>query len=349
MKVGSEHFIAADNFHIQQVQQTRQLFLNDYNFGLLSPDSPMGLPYECSLVMENDHACLTSFSFSLILLDGTVIRADSSEIKEDEVSADAISLRFPLNNNQSEYVLIIRVIPDERITYGKINSEEVPLRRPFALQGFSFLIQPVKKVQEGWFGPDYLAIARFRLEKSVIEMDKEYIPPVTSLMAHEAMRTFWKKTYESILQVEAYLIAIANKHHAKMSDNLRETLFFMARNLLASISSMRFELKHHAPYHPPVFILVKLKELANTIWQTLEIRDKTGKDSFLLEVNKVLGLAKKDFTDLINNTITMEYHHYNINLFVEQANNFINTLVKVFGSLAEHDRVLRKTDLKIRS
>jgi len=349
MKLGSEHFIATDNFHIQQVHQTRQLFLNDYNFGLLPSHSPLGLPFTCSLVMENDQACLTSFSFSLIMPDGTIIRVDSKDFTEEKAGLDTLPLRFSLDTGHSEHVLIVKAMPYERISYGIINSEEVPLKRPYALQGFRFLIQPSKKIQEGWFGRDYMVIARFRLEKSVIEMDTEYIPPVTTMTAHEDMRTFWKNTYEGILQLEAYLITIANKHHAKMSDNLRETLFFMARNLLASISSLRFELKHHAPHQPPIFMLIKLKGLASIIWQTLEIRDKTGKDSFLLEVNRVLGLAKKDFVDLINKTINMEYHHYKINLFADQANYFLNTIVKVFGSLAEHDRVIRKTDLKIKS
>lgn len=349
MKVGSEHFIATDNFHIQQTQQTRQLFLNDYNFGLLPPENPLGLPFSCSLVMENNQAFLSSFSFSVITLDGSIIRADHEDFTSEEASTDALTLRFPAETSHSEHVLLVKVMPYERISYGKINSGEVPLIRPYALQGFSFFIQPVKKIQDGWFGRDYMVIARFRIENSVIDLDTEYIPPVTTMTAHEYTRSFWKASYESILQLEAYLITIANKYHAKMSDNLRETLFLMAKNLLTSISSLRFELKHHAPYQPPIFMLIKIKELASIIWQTLEIRDKTGKDSFLLEVNRVLGLAKKDFTDLINHTINMEYHHYNINLFVDKANNFINTVVRVFGSLAEHDRVLRKTDLKIKS
>lgn len=340
MKINKNHFISSDNFHIEQTHISRRVFLTENNFGILPSSDKNNYPFELKLILEADTIRITKFAFSLIFLDGTVISVSSDELAGNRVDSTGIKTKFKISEfTEKEFVLIVRGNPFNRIEYGEFESEDLPLRRPFSLPGFEFVLIPEKKAQSAFFGENFFILAKFSIQNADIIWDNEYIPPSTSLNSMPQLTSYHDFVYKTFLDMENRLLEAIRKYQSKVNDNFKETLGYVAGNLLQAISRMKFELKHMSLYQSPLNLLIYVKELANIIYQSLEIRSSIGKDRFLIEVNSITGIPKGEFELKLKEIMNLEYRHFSISESFGQAEIFLKLLMQIFNSMSEHDKV----------
>lgn len=348
MKINKSHFISSDNHHIQQSNLARRVFLNENNFGLL-PEGQQGFQPDYDIVFSNGQVTISRFALSLVMLDGSMLRINSDDINDINTDTSKINTRFKVDDDrEKEFAVIVTTRPYERISYGEYDTEDLPLKRPGALQGFNFVVEPVKQVQKAWFGNDFFVLARFSIEDGVAVSDKNYIPPSTSMLSHPRLKEIYHNVYNDILTLESALLKTASKYRTKKADNLNETLLYLSTNMLMNISRVKFEVKHKLLFEPPVNLVCLVKELANIFRNSIDIRSSAGKDGFLTEVNQILGIPKAKFIDKLNDVINLEYRHYDIQHIFVQLLAFLKDAKTIFKSFGDYDKTERITVIKVK-
>ena len=346
MKINKTHFISSDNFHLEQTHISRRIFINENNFGILPTSDKKMYPFEIKLILEADSILITKYAFSLVMIDGTVISVNSEELGGNCMDNSSIKVKFKLTDfNENELVLIVKSNPFIRVEYGKIESGA--LKRPFSLPGFEFNIESEKRSQAAYFGDNFFVIAKFRVLNSEIIMDHKFIPPATSMVSLPELARFHSDMYEKIGKLEGFLLKAIVKYQSKGAVNLKETLIFTSGNLLQCLSRLKFEIKHLSLFEPPLNLLIKVKEIANVLSHSLEIRSTIGKDAFLNEVNTINGMAKLEFISKLNEMILLEYHHYNTTESLNQAEIFIDSINRIFEMISGHDKDKKTFDIFI--
>lgn len=349
MRINRNHFIASDNYHIQQSNLSRHLYLNENSFGMLPVDAEHGLFPDFEVVMSNGQVIISRFALSLVMLNGSFFMMKSDEINDNVVDSFSLNLKFKIDpEHNREYAVMIRTRPYERIDFGAYDSEEAPLNRPKAIQGFAFSVEPVKQAQKAWIGKNFFVIAKFEIEDSLLRMDKDFIPPATCMLSHPALKDIQSSIYNDVLMLETFITKASSKYRTKRSNDMNETLLYIASNMLMCISRIKFELKHKTLYQPPVYLVCLIKELANIISQSLDVRSNVGKDSFLGEIIKILGMSKKDFNEQLNKLINLEYRHFDIRSAFDELAKFLDDMKALFGSLSEYDKARKNTILTIK-
>lgn len=349
MKINKSHFISSDNYHIQQSNISRQLFVNETSFGLLPVDAQRDAFPNLKLIVSNGQVTVSRFAFSLVMLNGSFFMLRSDEIDDNAIDPSDLKLSFKIDTDRkTEYALIIKTRPYERIGIGAFESEGMPLRRPLALEGFSLSLQTVKQTQKAWFGSDFFVISRFSIEDSILQMDEDYIPPSSTMLAHPLLKDIQSQLYNHIIDLETLVVTTLSKFKTKKSNDFNETLIYISSNLLISLSRIKIEIKHKTLYQPPVYLVCLIKELANIMYQSMSVRGNMGKDIFLEAMNKILSNSKEDFGDLLNDVVSKEYRHYDISGVFSGLMHFIKALLKIYDHLSETDKSRKKTILTIK-
>jgi len=349
MKIEKKHFLDSDHFHIEQQQITRGILISEHNFGLLPSRDKTHPFYEIKFVLEGDMLKLSAFKLAVILLNGSIISIDSDQFNSKSMDLDNIATKFQVDRNKDiEYYLILKGNALEHHYFGNFNSKDLPLRRAHLLPYFEFMLVPAKKVKDAFFANDFLILAKLSISNSEVVVDQDYIPPVTSLISHSLLLNYHKLVYQSIIQIENYLIEIARKYSNMPAESFRDTLVILSNNILNRLSRIKFEVKHTLLFEPPIETVIRIKEIANVVNHTLSMRTFIGKDRFLSEVNHTLGASKFEFEEMIKQMINLEYRHYNISDAVIETRSFLENMTRIFKSLSEIEKTKKARDIVIK-
>jgi len=352
MKLNKNHFILSDNFHISQQVFSRNLSLNENNFGILPSYDKSKFTYEIKLALDGDYILITKFKISAIMLNGMVLNADSDDIGSNNIDADSLKLKFRYSEyNEKNFVLILKTNSFKNIEYGKFESEDFQLKRAFLLPYFEFILVPFTKIKESFYSDDFFIILKFEVDGSQIRINDHYIPPVTSIISNKILTEFHNDLFNDLNSLEVFLLNLAKKHAKNKSDNYAETLVLISNNLINHISIIKYEVKHKLLFEPPIELVIRIKSLANIFSKTIEMRTSLGKDMFLNEVISIIGTSKHEFEELLKQVTNLDYRHFNIYDAVNTCANFIDTIMKIFRILSEGERKQtqgKQFDLKIK-
>ncbi|MHC1774110.1 MAG: hypothetical protein AB9834_01735 [Lentimicrobium sp.] len=349
MRIDKNHFADTDHFHIDHLNVTRSILLCDNNFGLLPSHDRTGVVNKIKLVLEGGAVRIDSYSVAALMFNGMLIMADSGDLNSLNIDIDAIQTNFDLSGSgEKDFYLLVKVNSFDGIGFGNYNSDDLTLRRPYLIAHFNFMMLPESKVKDSYFGDDFLILEKFSISNTAVVTDPDFIPPVTSMIAHELLVKYHKYVYDTINTIELCLIEIGRRYSNMNPESFRDTLIILSNNLLISIARIKTEIKHRLLYESPVELIMRIKELANILNHTLTIRTSIGKDRFLDEVNKILGVSKFEFEEMIKKTINLEYRHYNISDAVSVSKEFLDEITKVFQSLSEFEKSKKSADIFIK-
>lgn len=349
MKIDRSHFLDADFFHLEQQTLSRSLILHENNFGLLPYKDKKNPSNDVSLILEGDTIKIDSFRIAVLMLNGMLININSDELESKNFELNRVNTKFNYKEiGDKEFFLLFKTNSFEGFGYGSYDSEELPLRRPYLIPSFEFSLLPENQVKDSYFGDDFILHTKLKVENNEIVANKEYIPPVTSLLSSEILELYHQYVYKVFNLLELNLIEIARKYGNMKAESFRDTLLLLSQNLLNALSRIKFELKHKLLYEPPVNLIMKIKEIANILNYTLSIRTSLGKDKFLSEVNKILGLSKFDFEEMMKKVVNLEYRHYDIQHSVNETKYFLDHISTIFKSLSEYEKSKRSFDVTIK-
>lgn len=351
MKLNKNHFVHADNYHIGQLVFSRNMLLNENNFGMLPSYDKTKYANQIDLSLEGDFLHITKFRIAALMLNGMAINVDSNEMDAGSFDIQNLKLKFRYTEfNETSFVLILKTNAFKGLEYGNYDSEDFPLKRPFLIPFFEFILVPESEAKKAYFSNDFFVVMKFQVTGNQVLVDEKYIPPVTAVIADKQLTEFHLFVYNSLNSIENYLLDIAKKHVKNKTDNFSETLVLMSAALINHISAVKYELKHKLIYAPPIDLIIKIKSFANILHKTIEMRTSVGKDMFLNEVNRITGIPKHEFEELLKQITNLEYRHHNIIESVELAINLVEKMVNIFRTFSEGDQKqkTKQFDIKIK-
>jgi hypothetical protein len=351
MKLNRGHFIHFDNFHIEQHTLNRNLLLNENNFGVLPSMDKTKYSYEVKLSLDGDFLVITKFRIAALMLNGMYINVDTEDVRANNIDSDSLKLRFKYNEHtEKQFALVLKINSYKGIECGKFDSEDFPLKRPYLMPFFEFILSPINKLKESYFSDDFFIIAKFDIENNQLSLNNEYIPPVTSLISTKLLSEFHSQVLSTFNSIENHLLEISKKHSKNKGNNYSETLVLLSNSLIINLSSFKFEIKHNSLHEPPIELILKIKSFANVFSKILETRTSIGKDGFLNEVIRIIGTSKNEFEELVKQITNLEYRHHNISDSISLTRKFLSTILQVFKSLSEGEQKQKNKqfDLKIK-
>ncbi len=351
MKLNKWHFGHTDNFHIEQHVFNRNLLLNENNFGLLPESGKTGAANEIKISLDGDFINIIKFRVFALMLNGMYVKVNTDEVTANNIDVDSLRIKFKYTDyDDKTFALVLKTNSFRGIECGKFDSEEFPLKRPFLLPHFEFILMPLKKLKESYFSDDFFIFLKFKIDGNQLSIDENYIPPVTSLISHSKLVDFHSNVLTIYNSIENHLIEISKKHSKIKGNNFSDTVVLLSNSLIMHLSSVRFEIKHKLLYEPPLELIIRIKSLANTFSKILETRTSIGKDAFLNEVIRVLGTSKNEFEELLKQITNLEYHHYDINESLSVVGKFLISLNLVFKVLSEGEQKpnTKQIDIKIK-
>ncbi len=339
MKLNKDHFIASDNYHIAQDNIIRRIAIHENNFGLLPTVDNMSEVFEIEVRREANALKLVKYAFRALMLNGMLIDTNSSLFNSYNVDLGDVSFLFDLGGEPVEkYALIVRFDSLSGIPFGVINSANLPLSRPGIIPKHEFILEPHQNVKKSYFGENFFILAWLKIEKNDVYIDQEYIPPVTSIIANSQLTNFLQELKEQLRHIEIYNLEIAKKYNKLVSGSFNDTILFIVYNMMPAVSALKLSVANELLYEPPIKLITKVMGLANVFYHCLDVRSGVGKDKFLNEVNRVLGVSKKEFEAMLKRTINIKYKHYDIADAIALIKKFMENLFKLLQSLSESDK-----------
>lgn len=348
IKIDKEHFLDTDRFFMHQDMLSRSLILGENGYGLLPSVKESRPCLKLLLKNEGGKIRFTDYAFRVVMPGGMYADIDSAQFTELNCELEELSFEFdPGSRPESNYAVILRIDPSDGKAFGPMDSNSLPLYRPFLVPDFKLIIQALDKTKKALYGDDFLVLAHFAMDGPEIVMDQEYIPPSACLLAHEKLLKFYDTYYENIKLLEIFFLEIAKKYSRQKPGEFNDTLKSISSNMLMALAGVKVTSKHLLLYEPPIHLVSQIKHLANVFYYSLEIRTAIGKDKFLNEVVKILGTPKQSFENIIRQTVNLEYRHYDISASLEVLHEFMDLITRLFKSLSEYDKLKRNPDMII--
>lgn len=321
MIVESRHFAELENYIIRQDENLARLALNDTNYGLLPLKDPEN-DFKTELTIDGNKLVISQIKCLAVTRSGHLIDLFlpdfNDQVFDGENSFNVIDLS---EFSDGEFDLVVKINPYERVPFGEISSDEVPLRRPYVIPGYEFILNPRQgDISKSSFGDRHIAIKRFKLSAGKITT-VNFIPPCVSLRSNINLINLHEEFIQSAKRMEAKMIDFlfsSNAHLPVFKD--------MVSNLLNVLIMNESRIKSILLNSSPV-------ELFNIIF-TLAI---AGKKTPVLDDSHRYANMVSDVKHQFNNIDlnALKYDHTRIFDMFTLSNTILTTITNVLNIIEQ--------------
>ena len=345
MKINKKHFVELQDNLEDALRDTRNLVVNELNYGLLSTNLSRPFQYAISIDAHNE------LSVTIKFLKATTPGGGRIEITDftGDFSENIELKDFDFKENN--YYLLLNVDPYQRVPSGEQNMEEVPPRFPSALPRYFLTSVVESEVNQNNIGALQFPLAKFRTSVDNYEIFTDYIPPCLTVNSHPALITLFEN-YESFFkQLEFNTVQIIQKIRFRQrseEENLIATIIFEAsQKILAYVGEnitcnkwVNFSMK-------PAEVLGNIVSLARIVKNTFDSFSGDGKEMLFNYFSDWTEISSGDYERLFSDTINVKYKAYDILPAVNQATIFITRIEYLFNILTQLDYIGKKKDAGI--
>ncbi len=345
MKINKKHFIELqDNFE-DQIRDTRNLAVNELNYGLLA--TPLSRPFQYTVSIDAHN----ELSVSIKTLKAITPAGGRIEITDftGEFS-EKIELKN-LDTKENNYYLLLNIDPYTRIPAGEQNMEEVPPRFPHALPKYSLSSVIESEVNQNNIGALQFPIAKFKTTTENFEIVTSYIPPSLTLNSHPSLISLFE-TYDLFFkQLEFYVIQINRKIKFRTNnedENIIANMVFDVCDKALRFVELNITKNKWVNYNlKPIELLDNVVSLSRTIKNSFDYFSGDGKEMLFNYFSEWTDIKSGDYERLFTDTINVKFNAYDIEPVVEQVKDFMTKLDQLFSILNQLDYIGKKRDAGI--
>ena len=349
MNINKTHFIQQENAFVDGLNDSRAVFLNNKNFGLvpLSPGSEGAV--KTAIKVDNQHFLKVKvFCCRAVTQGGSRIEIlDEHQLPELELDITS-ELEQEAQGEGEDYFILLTVEPFHREPFGELNSEEDPPRYPFSRPGFRLNIISEKQMAPDGGHPHTFFAGKLKIGKAGPEIYEDYIPPCMEVKSHPLLIEFSQSVEKFFSQLELDLLSIIRKIREKKQDSsLPQSVLALSENLLQYISTHHLRLRWEIPDLPPLNLFLFIAGAARVIRNTIDSNTASNKEEMLNYFTNWSELKQGDFEKLLVYCINFDYKHYDILFSVEQFTEFIQILALLFDKLESLAYIGKKKETNI--
>jgi hypothetical protein len=349
MKINKDHFIDFEDSLMQQLMLVNSNFIHQNNFGLLPNPGDSDLPVKLSVSMDGQESVIVVVNkCNAVTLGGyqIIINKDINAFLEQ--SGHLVKSKFTINNEDSVWYIVLSVNPYSRIPIGYANPNEEPARKPFVVGKYQISLLSEHHINSKEVGLNSIILGKVIIEDNTSTLVEDFIPPCTSIQSHPDLQHTFVEVGAFFNAIELYCTQVIQKiHQKKQANDLAKMVLVLSTDVLAYLRGIISTYRINDKYASPVEMVIKLINLARTIKGSLDIYAGTGKEELLNYLTDWCDVNQGAFENVLNEMISLEYIHTDVNASIEKASSFTVLMNALFKKLNELEYIGKKSDSNI--
>lgn len=336
MAITPKHFVQTENYFIEELSESRSVFISKNNFGLLplkNRDQQTGIQIREHI---SNHVEVTLYNCNAITASGEHIYFNPGVNEPSLSKVYSIDQKDNDSNHDNQaWDVILSVDPYTRIVTGEIDPMEEPPRHPDSEPMYKLHIVASAQINVSTFGAHFLTIGKMRRLGDRYIVDVNYIPPCRNMSSHPDLIDYFKR-YEnmffSLRKASRNIITKVNDRSA--TNELAFNIRLLSEEVLRYLMSIHFNLKNTGADITPIVMTESICTLAAHCYTNLLCLPGVQKDELLKYFFEWSDVTPGSFQELLSSTMELEYEHLNIRSVMVRLETFLTTLADLWDRLS---------------
>jgi hypothetical protein len=349
MKINKNHFIAQENYISDRFSDVRQSGITPYNYGLLPSWDDKETPVKIVIYLDNQHTLRVKvFECNAVTPGGGRIFI-SETIDIQGFTVPLPETVYEVNpNNQEDLFIALSVNEFKHMPVGTLDPAEEPPRHPFTVPECKVHLIPESQLGKKESGLNLLLIGKVHVTEKGTELDKEYIPPCSSIQSHPRLVSYHAEFDKFLSQLEVDTVTIIKKIRDKEQTNtLAVTLETISEPLLYFLSTSILGFRWNIPVEPPLHMVEQIARCARIIKNALDANAGKAKEELLNYFTEWCTLNQGDFESILFKTVNFEYQHSNLQKTLATMAQFAEIISTLFSKLSTLEYIGKKKETSI--
>lgn len=349
MKINKNHFISQENSISDRISDVLRSGINQYNYGLLPSGGERETPVKIVIYLDNQHTLRAKvFECSAITPGGGRIYISESIDLQGFTIPIPESVYEVTPTSQEDLYVALSINHFKQLPVGTLDPAEEPPRHPFTVPDCKVHLIPESQLGKKESGTNLVLIGKVHVSEKGAELDKDYIPPCTSIQSHPKLVSFHTEFDKFLSQLEVDTVTIIKKIREKEQTNtLAVTLETIAEPLLYYLSTNILRFRWNIPVQPPIEMCELIAQCARIIKNALEANPGKAKEELLNYFTEWCTLNQGDFESILFRTVNFEYQHSNLQKTVATMLQFADIISALFSKLSTLEYIGKKKETSI--
>ncbi|WP_410879205.1 hypothetical protein [Myroides sp. DW712] len=341
MKVSQKHFDAQTNFILEGLRDVRATSSSAFSYGLLpSTSHSQGkcvfevfptISGDLELVMQQCNA-ITPSGF----------RIDCAETKIN-IKPLIPSVGEELQQQKSDYYLILIVDPFDKVPFGSLQLEESPPRYPYTKAKYRWELIAVSMLNSTFCHPsggDYVIVCKIMVHGDIIQLEETYIPPCTSVLSHPVLLHHYNRMGHCMPLLEKYAVKILQKEsNTKQNTRLMRSVKLLCQVLVQDIGSGYFYFRNIVPHQAPLYFIGCFSQIATHLYQVTQTLLPADLEEVLNYISEWSEIPPHAFLNQLTTVAEITYQHWDCATPLGEIQTLMSTLELIFLKLNELDYI----------
>lgn len=338
MKISREHLIQQENFIIDSTRDANSVKINIFNYGLLPFSDSYGDKriFEIQSTATND-AQLIIKKLSAITLAGHRIEINDYKVNIRSLAKEIVS---DDSENNGDFYILASVNPFDKISFGEINSEEIPPRHPFTKSNSKIELVDSALLNNGYSGGNFIILGKVAIKSGIAQIDEHFIPPCTSVESHPKLVEYYNQYSHSMSNLRLYAFKILQKvAHKNQNTELATNVKTICRSIIKHIGENYFEFKNMVYYQPPIFMMNVFSKLALHLYNDTQMMIPAELEEMLNYSLEWSEVAPHMLLNQLSAVAEIDYTHHDTGIIFKNTQTMMKSLEQVLGKLSELDYI----------
>ncbi|SFI49621.1 hypothetical protein [Halpernia frigidisoli] len=338
MKISREHLVQQENFILDSVRDANSVKINAFNYGLL----PFSDSYGDKRIFEIQSTATNDAQLIIKKLSAVTMSGHRIEISDFKVNIRSLAKDMPADNNESngDYYILASVNPFDKVSFGEINSEEIPPRHPFTKANSKIELIDTALLINGYSGGNYIILGKVTIKSGIAQVDERFIPPCTSLESHPKLVEYYNQYSHSMSNLRIYAFKILQKvAHKNQNDELAFNVKTVCKTVVNHISENYFSFKNIVYNQPPIFMMNVFSKLALHLYNDTQMMIPAELEEMLNYSLEWSEVAPHTLLNQLSNVAEIDYVHHDTGEIFYNTQIMLKSLEQVLGKLSELDYI----------
>ena len=338
MKISREHLIQQENFIIDSIRDANSVKINAFNYGLLPFSDSYGDKriFEIQSTATND-AQLIIKKLSAVTLAGHRIEVNDFKVNIRSLAKD---LNTEENDSNGDYYILASVNPFDKISFGEINSEEIPPRHPFTRANSKIELVDTALLLSGYSGGNFIILGKVAIKSGIAQIDEHFIPPCTSVEAHPKLVEYYNQYSHSMSNLRVYAFKILQKvAHKNQNNELADNVKTVCKTIVNHVSENYFEFKNMVYSQPPICMMNVFSKLALHLYNDMQMMIPAELEEMLNYSLEWSEVAPHTLLNQLSSVAEIDYVHHDTGEIFRNTQIMLKSLEQVLGKLSELDYI----------
>lgn len=331
MKLSSSQFLNSDLYMQDMVRDAVSLQLHNSNYGLLPPFAGYPSSHDIELIEKATNHLEVRVNFcNAVTPEGCHI--DIAKVTLDEL---IIHQHYFGQTDPKHYHVILEVNPFTPVPSGLPDPAETPLRYPELSKSYMISLIPENEIATKLPESYYITIGKVYYDGVSLSIDRDYIPPSTTITSHAALIRFYEQFSSLMNDLQLASFKIFDKTSGRESvSTLGKNIRLISEKINDYIAGIFFNYRNVAYRESPSELAGYFSSLAHVFFTSIKLIDPKEREELLKYFYEWKDVTPGNFEELLSRTIELVYDHRNINEAMKTVSDFLNVLVALWNKLS---------------